>query len=704
MARGLGAVALSCLLLAAAYGSGCSGGSKGYSSTGGGDDAGDDCGCLLCMGDAASQGLVVKPNGATLVATGPGATQQFQAFAPGSSTPLQAQWTLDSGTIGTIDPTGLFTASGVVGGAVTIEAMAGGLQGKALLNVVLHLSDNPGNVPPSVQQQLEAGGNADPALQWLYPYDATVFPRGLLPPVLQFGGAPPDATFLHVSFGALDYKGFYGPSNPGRVTLTPPLWTTITQTASGTDNVKVEVTKISGGQVSGPIAETWHVAQGSLKGTVYYESRYSSPNDEGATMRIKPGASQPDVLLGGCHVCHYVSADGSTIAAELGDQGPVAPGTPSAAWSLQNGPTLVSQAPGEFYTFGALYKDGSLLLSCGAPPQGAVGWAPDVAGHGGTSASKLYDVKTGATVAAAGFDGVVSYALMPAFSPDGKRLAFNHTETGAGHTLAFMDFDVGTKTFSSLADFANDPNTFLGWPSFTPDGAWVVYENDSRPDYATWSAAFAGNGVDAKADLQVAHLASKTSARLDAVDGLNAGQYYLPFGEQAEGHMNYDPTLLPVAVGGYYWVVFTSRREYGNTINTPDPYYDQDNRTPGTLAWRKKLWVAALDIDNPEHPSTSAHDISHPAFYLDGQDLQTGNYRGFWALDPCQGNGSTCQSGDQCCSGFCRQTTVDGGPVFTCVPPQGCAQEYEKCATDADCCGAASGIHCINGFCAQLAQ
>ena len=30
--------------------------------------------------------------------------------------------------------------------------------------------------------------------------------------------------------------------------------------------------------------------------------------------------------------------------------------------------------------------------------------------------------------------------------------------------------------------------------------------------------------------------------------------------------MNYEPTVLPVAVGGYYWVVFTSRRAYGNFI------------------------------------------------------------------------------------------------------------------------------------------
>jgi hypothetical protein len=32
-------------------------------------------------------------------------------------------------------------------------------------------------------------------------------------------------------------------------------------------------------------------------------------------------------------------------------------------------------------------------------------------------------------------------------------------------------------------------------------------------------------------------------------------------------------------------------------------------------------------------------------------------------------------------------------------PP--CSQEFDMCTTTADCCGAAQGIQCINGRCAQ---
>jgi hypothetical protein len=154
---------------------------------------------------------------------------------------------------------------------------------------------------------------------------------------------------------------------------------------------------------------------------------------------------------------------------------------------------------------------------------------------------------------------------------------------------------------------------------------------------------------------------------------------------------DFEPTVLPLAVGGYYWVVFTSRRQYGNTINTVETGNYGDTT-------RKKLWVAAIDLNY-----TAGKDGSHPAFYLPGQEDVAGNMRGFWALPPCQQDGTSCTEGDECCNGFCRQVNgSDGGQVLTCVPPpSGCAHEYEKCVQDADCCGAQMGFRCINGYCAQ---
>ena len=46
---------------------------------------------------------------------------------------------------------------------------------------------------------------------------------------------------------------------------------------------------------------------------------------------------------------------------------------------------------------------------------------------------------------------------------------------------------------------------------------------------------------------------------------------------------NYEPFPLQVTAGGYFWIVFTSIREYGNTYQGANV--------------RKQLWVAAISTN-----------------------------------------------------------------------------------------------------------
>jgi hypothetical protein len=178
---------------------------------------------------------------------------------------------------------------------------------------------------------------------------------------------------------------------------------------------------------------------------------------------------------------------------------------------------------------------------------------------------------------------------------------------------------------------------------------------------------------------------------MDALDGFVNGASYLPTSttHPDDTALDYEPTVNPIPSGGYYWVVFTSRRMYGN-IAAGDPY-DNGN---GTYPIPKKLWVAAIDIN-----AKPGVDPSHPAFYLPGQELDAGNMRGFWVVDPCKPNGQSCLTGDECCNGFCRQP-ADGGALVCTDQPPGCSNEFEKCTSDADCCGQSQGYKCINGHCA----
>ncbi len=340
----------------------------------------------------------------------------------------------------------------------------------------------------------------------------------------------------------------------------------------------------------------------------------------------------------------------------------------------------MAAVPDSTWSFGAVYPDGSLVLQTAGS---------QIPGMAGLTPSRLYDTRTGKAVAAPGFDGVVTVALMPSFSPDGKKVAFNNygdnSDGGSGHALSTMNFDVTSRTFSGLVNVAttSDPSNYLGWPAFLPSSSAFLFGNIDHADFATWDQ---NHG-----DLSIVDVASKTAVSLDALNGGATGQVYLPYGD-SEAHLNYEPTVLPVAVGGYYWTIFTSRREYGNTITDSDPWETGPAR-------RKKLWIAAIDED-----IVAGADPSHPAFYLDDQELEAGNMRGFWVLDPCAQNGGSCSTGDQCCTGFCRAGgAADGGAGLVCVAPPttGCAQEYEKCNATSDCCSASQGFQCINGFCAQ---
>ncbi|HEY2733113.1 MAG TPA: hypothetical protein VGI70_03970, partial [Polyangiales bacterium] len=233
-------------------------------------------------------------------------------------------------------------------------------------------------------------------------------------------------------------------------------------------------------------------------------------------------------------------------------------------------------------------------------------------------------------------------------------------------------------------------------PFFLPDMTGVVFElqqkaGDGNELFATRNGA--------RGQLWWTDLHNQAHA----LDNAN-GALYLPSGplnHDDDATLNYEPTVAPIVAGGYAWVVFTSRRLYGN-VATRDPFesdprnFDLTNGNSGGPT-TKKLWVSAIDV--PAKPGT---DPSHPAFYLPAQELFAGNSRGFWVLDACRADGKSCDSGDQCCGGYCR--SIDEFGLATCMstPPGSCAKEYDSCNVSADCCRIGSTVlQCIANRCAQ---
>jgi hypothetical protein len=105
-------------------------------------------------------------------------------------------------------------------------------------------------------------------------------------------------------------------------------------------------------------------------------------------------------------------------------------------------------------------------------------------------------------------------------------------------------------------------------------------------------------------------------------------------------------------------------------------------------AGSKSIWVAAIDSN-----AAAGKDPSHPAFYLPGQELGSGNIRAFSVLAPCSGDGSNCEAGFDCCGGSCT--------AGKCGVPKGCSMETEACKTDSDCCSPTDV--CTAGFCSPNA-
>jgi hypothetical protein len=645
--------------------------------------------------DDAQAQLVISPQDPTLDVSGSPGSVAFTTTLGGTA--VTSSWQLDDVRVGVIDTGGMFRSQGFVAGMAKVTARYGTHEATTTVRVRVRIVDNTAGLSSDQITALDGGGNADPNFGWLYPYDATVFPRGIPAPHFQYKGGNATAMRIAVDVGDFSFVGYYGASSPAAARLPDTIWKAATRSAGGADPFVVEATKLVGTDVTGPIGETYRIAQGDLKGVVYYNTYKSASTNTGAVMRLKPGHNA-EVMIGGCAVCHSVSANGNVVVAGVnwGDNN-----NPydSISYDLDasGGVTRRYTEPdGRRYSFGALTPDGALLLSNAVPSSGQ-----SIRGLSGAMTSKLYDTTTGAEIAAPTFTSQVSYAMTPAFSPDGKHIAFNWSDapngTGGGKTLAAMDVDLtmSPPMFGTVEPLVTVNSGVAGWPSYLPDGAAVVYHEGDRFD------TNGGEGVPGYAEVRLVDTATKTVKTLNALNGRDAaGVSTLTYGDAEDNRRNYEPSVLPVAVGGYYWVMFTSRRTYGHTLapggtvaGTADEW-----GTSGNPSTRKKIWVAAIDLNHQGAP-----DPSHPAFYLDGQELDAGNMRAYAALEPCRADGATCESGSDCCGGFCRATGADpdGQPILQCVPPPGgCSNSDEACTTAADCCGVATGATCVNNRCA----
>jgi hypothetical protein len=178
-----------------------------------------------------------------------------------------------------------------------------------------------------------------------------------------------------------------------------------------------------------------------------------------------------------------------------------------------------------------------------------------------------------------------------------------------------MDFNSSNNTFSNLVEIFRHATLWPGWPALLPNSRGVVFALGSASDDVSSQPA---RPVPEVSDLYYVDLATRSAVRLSRAGGFNGNTSYLPYPGRDE-RWEYFPAIAPASSGGYAWLFFMSRRNYGNTQvwSGPEPVE------------AKLIWVAAIDLN-----AAPAEDPSHPAFLLGGQEIGAGNFRPVVALEP----------------------------------------------------------------------
>ncbi len=506
------------------------------------------------------------------------------------------------------------------GGKTTIAATCTTLTGQASLAVnltgqVVVGTNTPPNAP-DVFGNATLGSDATRSPRIEYPIDKAVSPRNI--PSIEFQWTAAGNDLFHVAlrstFASVDVY-----TSDLEALMKAADWDSLIGSAAG-ENLGIVVE----GLAQATPATKYASASTSLvvthdnidKTAIYYWA-----SNQGNIMSQTFGLPDPPSLVkDDCTSCHSVSRNGARIGYSrcvAGDCNQLYAGfmkydpmTQSWAETVNANSKAIQGSYTTFSPIGNPFPTDDQSLAIVSLSNGSLA---------------LYDPDTGAAVASnlavANANGTRS-ALMPDWSADGNKVVFTSTPTPGqwidldGGRIATMTYtyQAGTHVFGDPVVIVPNPIMLAGgtyqnffFPSFSPDGNLVVF-NAARTGWR--------NFTDARTAGQRLMLADAAGAWVTDLTQMNGGS-----GDLDITWAHWAPTVS----NEYYWVVFSSERDYGHrtTAATSPPTCKQNGVTQC-----KQIWLGAI----AKSKLGGTQDPSAPPMWLPGQNPLADNISPYWSV------------------------------------------------------------------------
>lgn len=580
--------------------------------------------------------LTVAPATATVTAdtVSPPPKQQYRAtgrFTDNTERDVSAEvnWKLDNGSLGSIDGTGLFTASKQAGGQGVITASSGASSATAQITVIFQPVIKTGTAPANAETLIPrtAAGTvmAGNSPSIVYPSHRTTFPRNIYKVLFQWNGGTGNNLFR------LEFKS---PAMTLSVYTTGDRWEPTAEQwgymANSNAGGKVTWT-VYGVNTASPAAVYRSdpgvdigFSKNAVAGAIYYWSTTSSGVRRATVSDSAPVDFLTPSTVGKCVACHTVSRDGTRIGADIG-------GDTLGVYNVKDRSTVINPSTNIKTSWTTFSPDNSRIVTA----SGGVLTLRD-----GNTGQSLGVVPVGAGL----------YGTQPDWAPDGKRLVFARSTSNKdrgiqGSSIATIEYNAGTwQNLKVLAQSsgASDTNAY---PMFSPDSRFVAYVRSNGASDKNLKARLYVIGADGLAP----------AVELAQANTVISNQTLSGVAADVANNM---PTWAPTKPGETMFVAFTSARAYGKIF-----------------AFNKylQMWVAAF-----EPALYPGSDSSLPAFRLPFQGDTEESHRPFWVEDalappppppPDGGTGmclpanADCTTGAPCCSGY---VCNDVGGKFIC--------------------------------------